>query len=172
MSDTRPGEHLAAVECQRAGRARDLGTISQTNGSNGSAARHASVPLARCDGVQSRAAQGKENVRQRFTDQTAGGTADDDQLVRDDRAELHELMGLTRYGPAKAGHYVLTAFAFSVGFTVVAAAQSTESPSKTTVWQGVYTEAQATRGQSEYTAHCANCHRDDLSGYKIGRAHV
>jgi mono/diheme cytochrome c family protein len=50
-------------------------------------------------------------------------------------------------------------------FTVVAAAQSTESPSKMTVWQGVYTEAQATRGQSEYTAHCANCHRDDLGGY-------
>ncbi len=30
---------------------------------------------------------------------------------------------------------------------------------------GVYTEAQAVRGQSEYATHCANCHRDDLSGY-------
>ena len=46
---------------------------------------------------------------------------------------------------------------------VVGAAQSTDS--KTTVWQGVYTEAQAARGQTEYTTHCANCHRDDLSGY-------
>ena len=31
--------------------------------------------------------------------------------------------------------------------------------STATVWQGVYTEAQAARGQSEYTTHCANCHR-------------
>src|SRR5687768_8353290 len=84
-------------------------------------------------------------------------------------------MGPVRYGPAnhlrqgsggqEAGHHLLAAFACSVAFTVAAAAQSSESTSKTTVWQGVYTEAQATRGQSEYTTHCANCHRDDLSGY-------
>lgn len=36
---------------------------------------------------------------------------------------------------------------------------------QSTVWQGVYTDAQAARGQSEYSAHCASCHRDDLSGY-------
>ena len=53
--------------------------------------------------------------------------------------------------------------AFFFAFTIAGAAQST-SPT-TTVWQGVYTEAQATRGQSEYATHCANCHRDDLSGY-------
>ena len=35
----------------------------------------------------------------------------------------------------------------------------------TTVWEGVYTEAQAARGQSQYATHCANCHREDLSGY-------
>jgi mono/diheme cytochrome c family protein len=46
----------------------------------------------------------------------------------------------------------------------VAAAQST-APSTTTVWQGVYSEAQAARGKVEYTTHCASCHRDDLSGY-------
>ena len=45
----------------------------------------------------------------------------------------------------------------------IASAQSTSSAA--TIWQGVYTEAQAARGQSEYTTHCANCHRDDLSGY-------
>jgi len=33
------------------------------------------------------------------------------------------------------------------------------------VWQGVYTEAQAARGQTEYDTHCARCHRDDLAGY-------
>jgi mono/diheme cytochrome c family protein len=50
-----------------------------------------------------------------------------------------------------------------LAFPLVAAAQTTSTT--TTVWQGVYTEAQAARGQSEYTTHCANCHREDLSGY-------
>lgn len=49
-------------------------------------------------------------------------------------------------------------------FSAVAAAQST-APSTTTVWQGVYSEAQAARGKTEYTTHCASCHRDDLGGY-------
>jgi mono/diheme cytochrome c family protein len=52
----------------------------------------------------------------------------------------------------------------SLAATVAAAAQSADSGR--TVWNGVYTEAQADRGQREYSAHCANnCHRDDLSGY-------
>jgi mono/diheme cytochrome c family protein len=53
---------------------------------------------------------------------------------------------------------------FVLVFSAVAAAQST-APSSTTVWQGVYSEAQAARGKTEYTTHCASCHRDDLSGY-------
>lgn len=60
----------------------------------------------------------------------------------------------------KCGHGVLV---FIIALTVVGAAQSTDSTA--TVWQGVYTEAQAVRGQGEYAAHCASCHRDDLSGY-------
>jgi mono/diheme cytochrome c family protein len=47
--------------------------------------------------------------------------------------------------------------------TAAVAAQSTDSPA--TVWQGVYTEAQAARGQAEYTTHCERCHRDDLGAY-------
>ncbi len=53
---------------------------------------------------------------------------------------------------------------FVLALGAVGAAQSTDSPA-TTVWQGVYSEAQATRGKAEYATHCANCHRDDLSGY-------
>lgn len=60
-------------------------------------------------------------------------------------------------------HGCILAAAF--GFTAVVAAQSTDSTSKSSVWQGVYNEAQATRGQTAYASHCANCHRDDLSGY-------
>ena len=66
-------------------------------------------------------------------------------------------------GPAKAGHHVLQLL-FVLALTVAAEAQSTD-PTPKTVWQGVYTDAQATRGHSEYATHCASCHRDDLSGY-------
>lgn len=55
-------------------------------------------------------------------------------------------------------------WALFFAFVAVGAAQSTD-PSTTTVWQGVYSDAQAARGKVEYTTHCANCHRDDLSGY-------
>ena len=34
-----------------------------------------------------------------------------------------------------------------------------------TVWDGVYSETQAARGQASYGVHCASCHRDDLAGY-------
>ena len=33
-----------------------------------------------------------------------------------------------------------------------------------TVWDGVYTEAQARRGLDKYTQVCSNCHLPDLSG--------
>jgi len=35
---------------------------------------------------------------------------------------------------------------------------------KRTVWDGVYTEAQAERGRSAYAQACASCHADDLRG--------
>ena len=56
----------------------------------------------------------------------------------------------------------IAALLFVLG--TAAAAQSI-GPSTTTVWQGVYSEAQAARGKAEYTTHCASCHRDDLGGY-------
>lgn len=70
-------------------------------------------------------------------------------------------MDRCRRGSAAAGRCFIAALL--AAFNVVILAQSTDVPA--TVWQGVYTEAQASRGQSEYTTHCASCHRDDLSGY-------
>ena len=32
------------------------------------------------------------------------------------------------------------------------------------IWDGVFTEAQATRGQARYKASCETCHSDDLLG--------
>ena len=37
-----------------------------------------------------------------------------------------------------------------------------------TAWDGVYTDAQASRGESVYTASCAVCHGDDLAGSEMG----
>lgn len=34
-----------------------------------------------------------------------------------------------------------------------------------TVWDGVYTDDQAKRGEAAYGAACSRCHRDDLGGY-------
>ena len=42
----------------------------------------------------------------------------------------------------------------------------------TSVWDGVYTEAQAKRGEATYLEKCARCHRDDLSGEEMSPALV
>ena len=46
------------------------------------------------------------------------------------------------------------------GMTAIPAGAQSDA----TVWDGVYTEAQALRGQERYKAICGYCHRDDLSG--------
>jgi mono/diheme cytochrome c family protein len=44
-------------------------------------------------------------------------------------------------------------------FYSVLHAQTTSS-----VWDGVYTNDQASRGQPQYNTHCASCHGDQLTG--------
>jgi len=46
---------------------------------------------------------------------------------------------------------------------VLAASAGAQQPSKTTA-QGVFTEAQAARGQKAYADSCARCHAEDLLG--------
>ena len=71
-------------------------------------------------------------------------------------------MNMHRTTAAEAAPYVFSAVFLAM--TLVGSAQSTDVPGRT-VWHGVYTDAQAARGHSEYASHCARCHRDDLSGY-------
>jgi mono/diheme cytochrome c family protein len=55
---------------------------------------------------------------------------------------------------------VLAAWTAGWGFEVGA---SQASPPQT-IWSGVYTEAQAKRGETTYGKTCASCHAPDLSG--------
>ena len=42
------------------------------------------------------------------------------------------------------------------------------APPRTTVWTGVYSDAQATQGQNEFAARCSRCHGTDLNGGAVG----
>ena len=46
--------------------------------------------------------------------------------------------------------------------------QGTGSPERITVWNGVFTESQATRGQAVYSTRCERCHGNDLTGGAVG----
>ena len=46
-----------------------------------------------------------------------------------------------------------------------------QEPPRISVWEGVYTSAQAARGKEAYERHCSGCHKSDLTGAN-GRALV
>lgn len=48
-------------------------------------------------------------------------------------------------------------------FPVIALAQAAGSAASS----GVFTEAQAARGNAQYSAHCASCHGEDLAGADV-----
>src|SRR5918993_5820611 len=52
-------------------------------------------------------------------------------------------------------------FTLLAGATLTAQAPPKPAPS---VLDGVYTTAQARRGQAQFEQHCASCHRQDLLG--------
>jgi mono/diheme cytochrome c family protein len=54
--------------------------------------------------------------------------------------------------------------ALAVATIVCAAAVAIASPDQTSVWSGVYTDAQAEQGAAVYKTHCVSCHGDSLSG--------
>lgn len=61
-------------------------------------------------------------------------------------------------GRRVAAAFLVAAFCAAAAFTTTAAAQDE------TIWDGVYTEEQAARGQRAYEQECAACHLDDLMG--------
>jgi len=61
--------------------------------------------------------------------------------------------------------FLALAAVWTVGVTQSSlGAQAAASPGARTVWDGVYTEAQATRGADIYKSACSECHGADLAG--------
>ncbi len=78
--------------------------------------------------------------------------------------------GPLRPGPVRLALILLVVIAISwmcpstAGAGSPQATQATPVDVQLTVWDGVYTEAQAERGEALYTASCAACHAPDLRG--------
>jgi cytochrome c5 len=51
--------------------------------------------------------------------------------------------------------------------TGVAFSQASAGPPKRSVWDGVYSEEQARRGETQYGRFCESCHGADLSGNQV-----
>jgi mono/diheme cytochrome c family protein len=61
-----------------------------------------------------------------------------------------------------AGPFATSVSSVAAAFVISVAAIVAQSPA--TVWDGVYTDEQARRGNGLYQANCAACHGDSLQG--------
>jgi mono/diheme cytochrome c family protein len=52
----------------------------------------------------------------------------------------------------------------AIGASYSALHAQDDASTQRSVWDGVYTEEQAKRGQPLYTQHCASCHGDSMTG--------
>jgi cytochrome c len=65
----------------------------------------------------------------------------------------------------RAARVLLVAGAIPVALAAVVVAKAAQNPpAKQSVWDGVYTDAQANRGGRQYARSCEQCHGADLSG--------
>lgn len=58
----------------------------------------------------------------------------------------------------------MAALACGIFVAAVGATASSAQDASRSIWDGVYTAAQAQRGATEYTSHCVVCHMDNLAG--------
>ena len=59
-------------------------------------------------------------------------------------------------------NWVFFSTTFAIRGLIAVAAQN--SPARRSVWDGVYTDAQAARGERQYGRSCEQCHGPDLAG--------
>src|SRR6201999_205369 len=52
----------------------------------------------------------------------------------------------------------------AAAYLILSAASATEAQTTQSIWDGVYTDAQADRGAGQYGQHCAVCHGKALEG--------
>ena len=80
---------------------------------------------------------------------------------------MHALLKGPRFSPlaANAALFALCGLVAAGGQPAAAEAQD----DRVTVWDGVYSAAQAARGKAVYDSHCAACHGSDLSGSSEAR---
>ena len=64
---------------------------------------------------------------------------------------------------------IAAALALALAVTFSTAAAQEPAPTRS-VWSGVYSEEQATRGNALYAQHCSSCHGDELLGHEIAPA--
>ena len=79
--------------------------------------------------------------------------------------ERREIMKVRMAFFAVAG--VITASALFTAVNAQPSFQEAPAPTTKTVWDGVYTQAQAVRGKAAYGQNCAACHGDDLAGMEM-----
>lgn len=71
---------------------------------------------------------------------------------------------MSRGGPIIGEVKVVFLLGLGVTLSVGTVAATVAQDAKRTVWDGVYAEAQAARGQESYKQICGHCHRDNLTG--------
>jgi mono/diheme cytochrome c family protein len=59
-----------------------------------------------------------------------------------------------------------SALVLALSLAVVAAAQE-DPAAKRSIWDGVYSDDQARRGQTQYERNCESCHGPDLGGNQV-----
>jgi len=62
---------------------------------------------------------------------------------------------------------VAIVFAAVAGLTAGAGLLAQNPPARQSVWDGVYTDAQAARGERQYGRSCEHCHGADMSGDQV-----
>jgi cytochrome c len=70
-------------------------------------------------------------------------------------------------GPRWWRQAVLVVAMTGLGAGVAFSRSAQDSPSKRSVWDGVYSDEQARRGESQYARSCEACHGADLAGNQV-----
>jgi mono/diheme cytochrome c family protein len=75
-----------------------------------------------------------------------------------------------REGGSRTGETIVKKRGFIVSCGLFVCAVLASAQTQRTIWDGVYSEEQAKRGEQLYAEHCARCHGDGLGGVESAPA--